>query len=766
MPVDATPLAVNTLPAVVCGPIIRRLTRTRLAVWVALSLGSQVTLHVGRSGGTAQTGPAVTPVQIGSNLWMATLTMDGIDAGDFQAGQVYEYWLDSAGWGTAAPNWADFAYGSAHPTFVGLPSGIDQFTIYHISCRKPHGGGRDGLELAHIALRDSIGPRPNLLMLSGDQIYADEVPNPLVSRVRRVAADLVGISENNVFTWLADPAADEWKFEGRQARDDSDLKLTSSAGGNHLWTLGEYLATYLLQWSPALWPASLPVWTDVTPATDVAKDEDDNFLLDKATWDEELASVQTFRDALPGVRQALANTPTLMIFDDHEVTDDWNLTYHWVQDVYGNAAGSRLVTNGLLAYLLCQHWGNKPEQFTTAGTPEQQILAAATWDGSAQHPAARDTSVPGLLGVPAGAPALPFPNKVRALTGTPTPIRYDYILGATDGYPFRLVVLDERSARGFTGEYDGPERLARDEIDNVFPAPTGAAPYPLTVLVAPAPVLGLFLFEHYLAPFIRLIPGGQEFADFELWPTAIPAFIPLLRRIADWQRVVILSGDVHYGGSKEFHLEEPAGTQKGTAFQATASASKNADAKTYVLQITGELQQRLALERARKFWVYDNLAANEKTKLQQPPTATVPYDDMADILLGRVLRAGTNPPQLFSEEVANAYTLPQPDRKFSIRHLDDETPPTGQALGDLTAVNTTGSWDGWDATKSSAMVKALRSSDLHRIGRVYMGLSQLARITFSTPQPSQLTVEHRLTTAYLDGGQGLSQPITVSYTFV
>jgi hypothetical protein len=766
MAIDATPFDPTALPAVVAGPVLRRLTRTSVTVWAALTVGSDVTLHVRRPGGAEQTVQA-TPVQVGSNLWFTALTIAGIDGGDFQAGQVYEYWLTSGAWGTRGPTWSDFAYAPRTlPTFVGPPATLDQFTIYHTSCRKVHGGGRDGLELADEGLRSTAEPRPNLLMLSGDQIYADEVPNAIVRRVRRIATDLVGIDESNVFTWLSDPAAREWKFEGRQDRNLSDLKLTTNEGGNHLWTFGEYLAMYLLGWSEALWPATLPVWSDVDVPNDVApgKKVGDPPLLDQSAWDEELMRVQTFRDALPNVRRALANAPTLMMFDDHEVTDDWNLTYHWVGDVYGNAAGRRLVTNALLAYLFCQHWGNKPEQFDTAGTPEAQLVAATTWDGSGQHPAARDTSVPDLLGVPSGAPALPFPNKVRALTGTPAPIRYDYILGPADGYPARLVVLDERSARGFTGEYAPVARIAPDEIDNLFPAPTGAPPYPLTVVVAPAPVLGLFLFERYLAPFISLLPGGANYVDFELWPAAHTAFVPLIRRIAEWERVLILSGDVHYGGTKRFDLEEPPGTRKGRALQATASATKNADTKTYLLQITGEMQQRLALERPRTFWVYDNLAQNERTKLLQPPNATLPYDDVADILLGRVARDGTQPPQMFSDAVATAYQFPTADRTFTVQHLDDETPPTGQALIDLNTATSNGSWQGWDADKSYTMVRALRSSDLHRIGRVYMGLSQLARLTFTT-SPSEITVEHRLTSAYQDGSQNLSQPISLAYSF-
>src|SRR5262249_5753611 len=66
---------------------------------------------------------------------------------------------------------------------------------------------------------------------------------------------------------------------------------------------------------------------------------------------------------LPRVRRALANIPTYMIFDDHDVTDDWNMSLDFVNRVYSDSLGRRIVQNALVAYALCQHWGNVPEQF-------------------------------------------------------------------------------------------------------------------------------------------------------------------------------------------------------------------------------------------------------------------------------------------------------------------------------------------------------------------------------------------------------------------
>ena len=72
----------------------------------------------------------------------------------------------------------------------------------------------------------------------------------------------------------------------------------------------------------------------------------------------DLASWSTSAFGLKQVRRALANIPTYMIFDDHEVTDDWNMTREFCNEVYGTELGLRIVQNATGAYALCQHWGN------------------------------------------------------------------------------------------------------------------------------------------------------------------------------------------------------------------------------------------------------------------------------------------------------------------------------------------------------------------------------------------------------------------------
>src|SRR5947207_314344 len=77
----------------------------------------------------------------------------------------------------------------------------------------------------------------------------------------------------------------------------------------------------------------------------------------------ERADLDRARVALPAVRRVLANVPAYMIFDDHDVTDDWNLTARWRDRVHASPAGRRIIANALAAYWAFQGWGNDPCRF-------------------------------------------------------------------------------------------------------------------------------------------------------------------------------------------------------------------------------------------------------------------------------------------------------------------------------------------------------------------------------------------------------------------
>jgi hypothetical protein len=60
----------------------------------------------------------------------------------------------------------------------------------------------------------------------------------------------------------------------------------------------------------------------------------------------------------PHVRWLLANLPTSMIFDDHDVHDDWNTSAAWRDEMRRTGWWSERIIGGLMSYWIYQHLGN------------------------------------------------------------------------------------------------------------------------------------------------------------------------------------------------------------------------------------------------------------------------------------------------------------------------------------------------------------------------------------------------------------------------
>ena len=89
------------------------------------------------------------------------------------------------------------------------------------------------------------------------------------------------------------------------------------------------------------------------------------------------------------VRRAMANVPTYMMWDDHEVTDDWNLNPMWRDRVMTNPLGRAIIRNGMLAFALFQGWGNDPEKYTQ-GKPKRLLeLATQLFTSTSTRPPSR-----------------------------------------------------------------------------------------------------------------------------------------------------------------------------------------------------------------------------------------------------------------------------------------------------------------------------------------------------------------------------------------
>ena len=60
----------------------------------------------------------------------------------------------------------------------------------------------------------------------------------------------------------------------------------------------------------------------------------------------------------PPIRWLLSTVPSAMIFDDHDVIDDWNTSLEWVEEMRATDWWDDRVVGGFMSYVLYQHWGN------------------------------------------------------------------------------------------------------------------------------------------------------------------------------------------------------------------------------------------------------------------------------------------------------------------------------------------------------------------------------------------------------------------------
>ncbi|MEO0485139.1 MAG: hypothetical protein AAF092_04425 [Pseudomonadota bacterium] len=756
MPIDPA-----NLPPLLAGPMVRRLTLSEVSVWCATAGPLPAELVVTGPGAQADWRAPPVSFQLGARLWAHMFTFKVPGGDSFQAGAQYSYIIEpqNGQWPTGDPAfnmaafWADLGPGiETRPGFVAPPARVEDLRFGQVSCRKPHGGSsaevgcRDALALFDASLQadpdGSGGERLHIIMHTGDQIYADDVASALMTRVVEIANDLVGGDEPEFHVFGDNPAG--LPPLNQRTEFSAEFGLTAGAvAHDHLWRFGEFAAMYLLAWSDALWPASFPAFAGSGITTDTAEEAE----AAEAQWNGSVAALELFRETLPAVRRVLANTANFLMFDDHEVTDDWNLDYAWISTIYENPVGRQVIRNGLAAYAAFQHWGNVPDRFAQPGTPENTVMAGLSQGVS--------TGLDDALALPPTGAQFPAPdpvNPLRTMDGSQA-IRFDYRLGAAEGWPASLVALDPRTARAFPGPDDAIGRIAPAALEAMLPSPADAAEAarPL-ILSLPAPFLGVNLLEHFAQPAANLLPGGRSALDVEPWTAYGKGYETFIARLAEYEAVIALSGDVHYGFTRQ--MTYAVGNTQVRAAQFTASASKNAEIKTMAIHTLADFMTDLTLIRPREFYGYDSLTAAERQRFIRPPQpgpggdpVELPWDDVIDIMLGRMLRRATEEPAVFPAEVARAYGLTEPPSfSYTVDPVEDELEPADQAIRTLISEAATAQTNRqhWDETASLQMLKASQKADLFRMGRVICGLPQAGALRVEDRQGQKVAVQDLL----------------------
>jgi hypothetical protein len=633
------------LPLVLAGPLLRRVDARRVCVWLALSEPGEVTVTV-FSGRTSSTGDGTAAAPsigtqtrptrpFGAHLHAITvdvecaglppLTRHSYDVVVTAGGQtkgLKALGLLQDGSGTPKPLALGYATDML-PGFVTPASGIEDLRLAHSSCRKSNGPGADALAWLDDRIQDGLtdlDKAPQQLFLTGDQIYADDVGGVLLPLLSGLAQDIIGTEQlpvggdNLPATYERFPALRRQNVVRRLGR------LTTTDGHNHLLTYGEFVAMYCAAFSPSVWkgralaaPADLftappadagltfaTAWEDAyggsTAEWSSRKDKAGRSHLDDTT--DEAALVATWRDAVPRVARALANVPTYMILDDHEITDDWNISDRWRGRVVSAPFGRAILRNGLMAYLVFQGWGNDPLRFL------HNSVVDANGNPVAVPEAERDPNdkVLDVIGQVAGAVAAPAAanlDKVDELLGLDKPVTVPKVQFGyqVPGPKFTVRVLDTRTRRTYKAKGNTPGRLLGSSLDAQLPTGPFTDGRELLIVVSAAPVLFPRIFESVLQPVAAMVfdlkthmfgreddtvPGkvtglvGSEQRDVEGWRSDEEHHEALLARLGTYRRVVVLSGDVHFAGTLSLdYWGKDDDVLDSRIVQCTSSAARN-----------------------------------------------------------------------------------------------------------------------------------------------------------------------------------------------
>ena len=101
---------------------------------------------------------------------------------------------------------------------------------------------------------------------------------------------------------------------------------------------------------------------DVEPYTQIKDYEEYTYLYDES-WSD------------PHVRWLLSTIPTSMIFDDHDVSDDWNTSASWREDMARTSWWEERIIGGLSSYWVYQHLGNLSPQDLEENALYQRVRA-------------------------------------------------------------------------------------------------------------------------------------------------------------------------------------------------------------------------------------------------------------------------------------------------------------------------------------------------------------------------------------------------------
>jgi PhoD-like phosphatase len=267
------------------------------------------------------------------------------------------------------------------------------------------------------------------------------------------------------------------------------------------------------------------------------------------------------------IRWLLSVVPSAMIFDDHDVHDDWNTSISWLEEMRAKPWWDRRITAALASYWVYQHLGNlSPDEIEERGVLEH--VRSQPDVGHALHEWARDAD---------------WGSAGR---------RWSYSRHLGDA---RLVVLDSREGRVLgerprhmfdEEEWEWLEEVVTGDVRHLLIADT-------LPIFLPQAIHNLESWDDAVAAgaWTRALKGFGERVrralDLEHWgafPHSFGRMLELIRRAGAGERgdppasIVTLGGDIHHAYLAKVDFPDEEGVVS-PVWQAVCSPFRNALSK-------------------------------------------------------------------------------------------------------------------------------------------------------------------------------------------
>ncbi len=265
----------------------------------------------------------------------------------------------------------------------------------------------------------------------------------------------------------------------------------------------------------------------------------------------------------PVERWLLSTVPSMMLFDDHDMIDDWNISAAWVDDIRRESWWAEHVIGGLVSYWIYQHLGNlSPAQIREEGLLDRLLAMSDGTEVLRRWAFESESSTP----LPGGY-RFSTVREVGDVTVVMVDCRNSRVLE-----PGRRLMVDD-------DEWDWLAGRAREATGHLVLAT------PLPVFVADG-VHDLQVWSEAVCDGVwgrraaRIGERVRRALDLEDWSAFGASYAAFVQLVADLQAdedgpesVVVMSGDIHFSYAAQVL---PAASGAPPVWQVVSSPIRNA----------------------------------------------------------------------------------------------------------------------------------------------------------------------------------------------